>query len=190
MFNKTLFFVVEDDTINNGQKKSMKETSKPINNKIAQKKKRTFENETYNTNIIGNYKILKSKELSLEKEIINLFFQYGVETHKISKMRQENQSKSVYKNYYSNNKYFFRVRTKMVDWMIDVFNSFRSNFQTVFHAICLMDQYINKSRDKIEITDIHQIGITCIYISSKYEDVFPLSLASTVQFVGHNSFKE
>ena len=43
------------------------------------------------------------------------------------------------------------------------------SFHTLFHTISLMDHFIGKSPERLEISDLHLIGITCIYISSKYE---------------------
>lgn len=190
MLKKNIFLVVDDSKIKKRSKKFIKETSRRSETSETCKILKTLksdEMELDNTRYKNDK--LKSKQLYMEKENINLFLNYGAE-YFISNLKQEIQSQSEFLKYYSYNEHFFKVRTKMVDWMIEVFTSFKSNFQTLFHAVSLMDHFINNCSEIIETTDLHSIGMTCIYISSKYEDVVPITLPTLIQYVGHNLFKE
>jgi hypothetical protein len=82
------------------------------------------------------------------------------------------------------------VRTKMIDWMLEVLNVFKSDEQTFFLAVYLMDYYLYKTTSMIKNEDIHLIGITCMYIASKFEDVIPLRMNSVVNKIGHEVFSE
>ena len=82
------------------------------------------------------------------------------------------------------------IRTKMVNWMLEVFYSFKSNEETIFSAVKLMDKYIWKSKDKIQNEDIHLIGMVCIYLASKAYDITPIQLNSLITLVGHDIFDQ
>lgn len=70
-------------------------------------------------------------------------------------------------------------RAKMVDWMVEVMTAFKCAEQTFFLAISIMDRYFAKLASKgesIKLADLHTIGITCMFMASKYEDIYPLLL--------------
>jgi len=69
------------------------------------------------------------------------------------------------------------LRARMIDWMLEVFNFFRpaSDDYTYFKAIILMDlffKYNQRQRTgrRLQDSDVHLIGLTCIFIATKYED--------------------
>ena len=82
-------------------------------------------------------------------------------------------------------------RAKMVDWMVEVFSAFQCADQTTFLAVNIMDRYfdaLNKKGEnqrKIELHELHLTGITCIFMASKYEDVYPLLMKTIFNKVGH-----
>ena len=53
-----------------------------------------------------------------------------------------------------------------------------------------MDKYINNSRKIIYNEDIHLIGITCIFIASKYEDYIPFSMKNMINEIAKNKYKK
>ena len=68
-------------------------------------------------------------------------------------------------------------RTKMTDWMVEVCTSFKCCPRTYFLAVTLFDKYMvacHKQGRVLTNADIHYMGITSIYLASKFEDVFPL----------------
>ena len=68
------------------------------------------------------------------------------------------------------------LRAKMIDWMQEVFNYFRpeSDDFTFFKAVTILDLYIKhnqrQANNKLQDTDVHLVGLTAIFIASKYED--------------------
>lgn len=78
------------------------------------------------------------------------------------------------------------VRSQMIEWMIEVFSKISTEFReaTFFRAVFLMDFYIKQSKIVLKDKDIHLIGITCMFIASKYEDVHPISLHQFYTEVG------
>jgi hypothetical protein len=79
-------------------------------------------------------------------------------------------------------------RAKMVDWMVEVMTAFKCTDQTFFVAISLMDRYFNqlaKTGKILKLEELHVTGITCMFMASKYEDIYPLLLRTVYQKIAH-----
>ncbi len=82
------------------------------------------------------------------------------------------------------------IRTKMVDWMIEVLSVYKSDSTTFFLAVYILDKYISKVNVTIRSEEIHLLGMTAMFIASKFEDVIPIRINSMVTKIGHNTFSE
>lgn len=80
------------------------------------------------------------------------------------------------------------IRTKMVGWMLEVFDNFNSNEEAIFSAVKMMDKYIWKTKDKLKSEDIHLIGMACMYLASKTYDKNPIHMNHLIHRVGHDIF--
>lgn len=80
------------------------------------------------------------------------------------------------------------IRAKMVDWMLEIFRSYKSEPRTFFLSVYIMDLYLQKTFFSISNDDIHIIGLCCIYIASKMEDLLPIHLNHIVNKIGYNKF--
>ena len=64
---------------------------------------------------------------------------------------------------------------------------------TFFRAILLLDLYL-KNNSKVDTEkpvgnrDVHMIGITCIFIASKYEDHFHISCEKLIENAARGKF--
>ena len=61
----------------------------------------------------------------------------------------------------------------MVDWMIEVLTNFKCDDQTFFLAVSLLDRYFKLKPETREVGDLHILGVTCMFMASKYEDIYP-----------------
>jgi hypothetical protein len=77
----------------------------------------------------------------------------------------------------------------MVDWMIEVLSSFNCDHNTFFVAVDLMDQFLSKTQNSYQSKDIHLIGVTCMLISSKMEEVLPFKVSTVVEKMTHNKIR-
>lgn len=77
------------------------------------------------------------------------------------------------------------LRAKMVDWMVEVMTSFKCKDQTFFMAVSLMDRYLDKKVQRKLISELHVIGVTAMFLSSKYEDILPLRMSTVVDKIAH-----
>lgn len=76
----------------------------------------------------------------------------------------------------------------MVDWMVEVMTAFKCADQTFFLAISIMDRYfatLAKEGVSLKLQELHVTGITCMFMASKYEDIYPLLLRTVYQKIAH-----
>ena len=83
-------------------------------------------------------------------------------------------------------------RTKMVDWMVEVTTSFKCTIRTYFLAVALFDGYFRAMQGKkvLENSDVHLVGIGCMYLASKYEDIYPLHSKVVSDKISHGAFTQ
>ena len=83
-------------------------------------------------------------------------------------------------------------RTKMVDWMVEVTTSFKCTIRTYFLAVALFDGYFRAMQGKkvLENSDVHLVGIGCMYLASKYEDIYPLHSKVVSEKISHGAFTQ
>lgn len=64
-----------------------------------------------------------------------------------------------------------KMRRILVDWLTDVHMKFKLVPETLFITINMVDRYT--SLKQIKRRDYQLIGVTCMMIASKYEDIYP-----------------
>lgn len=77
------------------------------------------------------------------------------------------------------------MRTRLVEWMIQVHQSFDLYPETLFLSVNYLDRFLgcrNVPSERLQL-----LGVTAILIASKYEEVEPLSLDQIV-FITANSY--
>jgi hypothetical protein len=121
----------------------------------------------------------------------NLLRDYGSDI--LSYLTQLSITNSLSQNHLNPHKITGVYRAKMVDWMVEVLTAFKCADQTFFLAVSLMDRYfdiIGKSGRSFELNELHPIGIVCMFIASKYEDIFPLLMKTVVGKIGHGKIAQ
>jgi len=61
------------------------------------------------------------------------------------------------------------VRARMIDWKIEVTMNFKCDDHTFFLSVSYMDQFFAKCQALLHTDDLHIIGVTCMFMASKYE---------------------
>ena len=139
------------------------------------------------------YEVQKSREKSkknekfyLSREIALTVEKYGRELFSCVK---DNEPKFLIPlNFIDKHHFSPSVRERMVDWMVEVFSVYKCDPGTFELAVHIMDCFFSRTKKKLQDEDIHLIGLTCIYISSKVEDIAPLRMSHIVKSIGHNTF--
>ncbi|CDW73935.1 UNKNOWN [Stylonychia lemnae] len=84
-------------------------------------------------------------------------------------------------------------RSRMVDWMIQVFRVLKLSSQTTFNlAVTIMDRYFHGMKLLKKVLDrqeLHLVGLVSIFISSKYEDVIPIHMSQILRDAGHSKYQ-
>lgn len=73
----------------------------------------------------------------------------------------------------------------MVDWMIEVLTNFKCDDQTFFLSVSLLDRYFKSKSETREVSDLHIIGVTTMFVASKYEDIYPLKMKMVYEKIAH-----
>lgn len=68
----------------------------------------------------------------------------------------------------------------MVDWMIQVLYVLKEPTQTLFRAVQIMDQFFMECPDKLQVDDLHLVGVASIRIACKYESLAVISIEDFV----------
>lgn len=78
--------------------------------------------------------------------------------------------------------------------MIQVFRVFQTqNPHTFFLACSLMDRYFEAKQALqhcLVKQDLHLVGLVCVFISSKYLDVYPIRMRQILEEAGHNKYTQ
>ena len=144
-----------------------------------------------------NKETLQEKNNStLEKKNLNnlysslennkLYNQYGNEILEYEKIMDKKFR--IHSSFIKGKKVTTAIKHRMVDWMLEVFSCLNSEYFVFFRAVDLMDRYLEKSKKNLCDNDIHLIGLTCIYIALKEEDIYPLRLCYIEENIGHSKF--
>jgi hypothetical protein len=73
----------------------------------------------------------------------------------------------------------------MTDWMIEVLTNFKCDDQTYFIAVNLQDRYLKNAEKTLEVSDLHVLGVTCMFVASKFEDIYPLKMKTIYEKIAH-----
>jgi hypothetical protein len=77
----------------------------------------------------------------------------------------------------------------MVDWMIEVLTNFKCDEHTYFLATSIMDRFFANKKQCREISDLHITGVTCMFLASKYEDIYPLKMQMVYEKIAHKKLE-
>lgn len=76
-----------------------------------------------------------------------------------------------------------KMRSILIDWLIEVHLKFKLTPETLYLTINLIDIYLSKvniNRNKLQL-----IGITCLFICNKYEEIYPPDLKEHIEMTDH-----
>jgi hypothetical protein len=80
-----------------------------------------------------------------------------------------------------------RLRARMLDWMIEVLSSFKCIQNSFFVAVDIMDGFIQRTKRTLSPDDIHLLGVTCMLLATKMEEIVPFKISTVVKKLTHGS---
>lgn len=63
----------------------------------------------------------------------------------------------------------WKMRSILVDWLVEVHTKFRLLPETLFLAVNIIDRFL--SLRVVSLVKLQLVGLTCLFIASKYEEV-------------------
>lgn len=89
----------------------------------------------------------------------------------------------------NNHKVTERMRTRMIDWMIEVFTNYKCDDNSFFIAVSTMDKYFKLCENSIQPSELHLIGVASMFIASKFQDIYPLRLKVVFEKIAHKKLQ-
>jgi hypothetical protein len=123
--------------------------------------------------LITKFQIENNYIKYIKNESIKIYTIYENDFYKIKKKLEINIPKN---NILLIHKISSFLRSKLIDWMIEVFNAYSSEKQTFFISVQILDLYIYQTKKILTDLDLHLIGITCILIESQFEYLFSIQM--------------
>ena len=118
-----------------------------------------------------------------------MFSKYVRDDYSNSIIKSLLEDEIVNENFLNCHKITERMRTRMVDWMIEVLSNYHCDESTYFESVNLMDRYFKECDSKnqfLQPSELHLIGVTSMFIASKYQDIYPLRLKIVKDKIAHN----
>merc|ERR1719335_794063 len=64
-----------------------------------------------------------------------------------------------------------KMRMILVDWLVEVHWKFKLSNETLFATVHLLDTFL--SRKQVKRTKLQLVGVTCMLLASKHEEIYP-----------------
>lgn len=74
-------------------------------------------------------------------------------------------------------------RLILIDWLVEVCDEFKLSQATLFLTVNIVDRYL--SRQSVPRATLQLLGVTALWIASKFEEVYPPTLADFVDVTSH-----
>jgi len=137
-----------------------------LNQFDKQHEKDPFAMATYAKDIFDYY---KHREVSVS--IYSVFNNYGVFL----------QSQFPVDNYFVRHPSLsVKKRARLVDWMVELQETFETNHETLYLAVKLLDLYLTRVGHKVESSSLTLIASTAVFIASKYDVSAPSKVDSSL----------
>lgn len=138
---------------------------------------------------LENLKIKQKTYIKNHQEKLNniLISNYGSDFYEYSVQLEE---QNFFPNPLKNHKINEQIRTKMIDWMIEVLYASSSGNQTFNLSVNIMDNYLAKCEKSLTNIDLHLLGIVSMFIASKMEDIIPIRMYQITNKISHGKFSE
>ncbi len=72
-----------------------------------------------------------------------------------------------------------KMRAVLINWLLSIHAKLKLKPQTFFIAVQLLDKYCLKK--EVERKNFQKIGIACLYIAAKFEEIFPPKLSDIIK---------
>merc|ERR1711931_569258 len=87
-------------------------------------------------------------------------------------LKQKETRYTVPTNYLCNTRTTAKMRTVLLDWLVDVQQQFKLLQETLYLTISIIDRFLHKEGAKISRDKLQLVGVTAMLIASKIEEIY------------------
>jgi len=99
-------------------------------------------------------------------EYVNEIYAYLRQLETIQDVREDYLNKS------TGTSILPKMRTVLVDWLIQVHSQFNLLQETLYLTVAILDRFLQDSACKIERKQLQLVGVAAMFIASKYEEMY------------------
>lgn len=74
--------------------------------------------------------------------------------------------------------------------MLQVIKQMGCQESSFLRAVQLFDAYFAKSDEEVTVSTVHLVGVVCLFIGTKVEDVSPLLMKTVLEKLAENAYSE
>lgn len=78
-----------------------------------------------------------------------------------------------------------RMRNLLVDWLVEVHQQFSLLQETLYLAVACLDRYLQVCAGKMTTKQLQLVGVTAMFVASKYEEMYPPEIGDFVYITDH-----
>ena len=78
-----------------------------------------------------------------------------------------------------------KMRNLLVDWLIEVHQQFSLLQETLYLTVGILDRYLQIKAKDISTKQLQLVGITAMFVASKYEEMYPPEIGDFVYISDH-----
>ena len=78
-----------------------------------------------------------------------------------------------------------KMRNLLADWLVEVHQQFSLMQETLYLAIAIMDRFLQVKAADLPTKQLQLVGITAMFIASKYEEMYPPEIGDFVYISDH-----
>lgn len=82
-----------------------------------------------------------------------------------------------------------KMRSVLVDWLVEVHQQFSLLQETLFLAVAILDRYMQERADKIPRKQLQLVGVTSMFIAAKYEEMYAPEIGDFV-YITDNAYSQ
>lgn len=80
-------------------------------------------------------------------------------------------------------------RTSMINWLIEITHLYHQSDETFSLTVHIMDKYLTIFPKMLDsLSDVHIIGITSLFMASKFQEIRPIHMDILQYKIGYNHF--
>ena len=179
----------KENKVNNINIINTKHHKKSLSNVIIDKNDEDKENNTLINNNDGDVIMLDENENENKNLVIYNKYPQNVDEYfdEICDVLNSNEEKYLPDpNYMAKQKDInHRMRAILIDWLIDVHLKYKMVPQTMYIAVNLIDRFL--SMNETTRVKLQLVGVTSMFIASKYEEIYPPELKDFV-YITDNAY--